>query len=50
VLREISAGARRTLSELAAGKDQAGEAQEIAMLRDAIRRAEAVFAVCDSPM
>ena len=49
LLKEISTGAGRTLNELASA-DGAGARAEIAALRDAIRRAEAIFASCDSPV
>ena len=50
VLREISAGARRTLNELVSARNPAQVAEEVAMLHEAIKRAEAIFAICDSPM
>ncbi len=50
VLREMSADARRTLSELLSGMHHAEVAEELAMLGHAINRAEAIFAICDSRM
>jgi len=49
LLKEISTGAGRTLNELASAGG-AGASAELAALRDAVRRAEAIFASCDSPM
>jgi hypothetical protein len=48
LLRQISSRARSGLSETLEGR--AGIAQGVAKLQDAIERAQALFAMCDSPM
>jgi hypothetical protein len=48
LLKLASSGARRGLEDLFSRRESAGEGP--ARLRDALARAEALFAACDSPM